>query len=63
MRIRAYSVSVSKQMQTFIEGQREIFEGKYKDLTWCPQCKDRLPKKHNHRQIAYGAYGMGKRHA
>jgi len=49
-----------KQMQSFIEGQRPVFEGKFEDITWCPQCKARLPKNHNHRQLAYGAYGMNK---
>ena len=49
-----------KRMQSFIEGNRPVFEGKFKDLVWCPQCKDRLPKKHNHRQIVYGAYGQHK---
>jgi len=47
-----------KQMQSFIEGKRPVFEGKFKDIVWCPQCKARLPKDHNHRQIVYGAYGM-----
>jgi len=53
-------VDKEKRMQSFIEGQRKIFEGKFKDMTWCPQCKARLPKNHNHRQIVYGAYGQHK---
>ena len=36
------------EMQTFIEGRRKIFEGKYKDMKWCAICRLRVPMKHLH---------------
>ena len=37
-----------KEMQTFIEGKRKIFEGKYKDMKWCAICRLRVSMKHIH---------------